>query len=115
MRGLIALACVAIAGCFDPDVVGPDPGPAESDECREPGVLCTLIGSGMSSAARQATRPLETGLYMPNDVAVDPDTGTVYVIDFNNYVIRALAADGFVHMVAGNGDIGDLVEGPALQ
>ncbi len=59
-------------------------------------------------------------LYIPMDSVVAPD-GTVWFIDFNNYVIRSIDTSGNIHTVFGNGELGSspasdgLMEVPALQ
>ena len=91
--GVIGVA--ALAGCEQT---------GSHDVCAEPGTICTVAGTGEGGA-----------LSLPSDVVVDPDTGTVYILDFNNLVVRALDPGGDLQVVAGSGELGDTFEGPALE
>jgi len=72
-----------------------------------PGTICTIAGrskdlgfAGDGGPATSAT------LYLPMDSAVSPD-GEVWLIDFNNYIVRAIDAHGEIRTVVGNRELGD--------
>jgi DNA-binding beta-propeller fold protein YncE len=72
----------------------------------QPDVICTIAGSGVQDFAGDGGPATEAALYIPMDTAVSPD-GEVWVLDFNNYVVRAIDADGVIRTVIGNGQVGD--------
>lgn len=79
------------------------------------GNICTIAGStenGYDVANDTMPLPaLETPLSLPTDTLTAPD-GTVYVVDWNNHRIRKVTADGMIHWVAGNGEIGGDLTSP---
>ncbi|HEU0034334.1 MAG TPA: hypothetical protein VFQ53_27115 [Kofleriaceae bacterium] len=81
-----------------------------------PDTICTIAGTGEPGAPVFAPVPAtEAPLYIPTDVTLAPD-GTVWVIDFNNYVLRQIDDAGVMRTVVGNGNLGDCPEGtPALD
>ena len=100
---LAALAGTA-AGCGGPDVCGGE------------GVVCTVVGNGVTGLDQGEDTPvLDAPLYWPMDVAVAPD-GAAYLMDWNNHRIRRWDRDaGTVRTVAGTGwPIGG-PPGPALE
>lgn len=100
MRGLHAIACVAAIGCTgDPD------GTAST-----PGHIYTIAGTG-----EDAWDDAGQNLSFPNDLVIDDVTGTLYISDFNHFVVRARELDGTMRVIAGNGELGDPVEGPAVE
>jgi len=79
------------------------------------GTICTLVG--IPNYAKYATEGLpaaESQLHFPVDMTMGPD-GLLYVIDFNNYRVRRIDADGAVRAVVGTGFSGTGPEGPALE
>ena len=93
-----------------------------SDPCDPdaPGTICTIAGSTLTGYSGDGGRATEATLFMPMDSMIAPN-GDVWFIDFNNYVIRAIDADGMISTVVGTGDLGSspadqgLTEVPALQ
>lgn len=85
-----------------------------------PGTICTIVGSGESAFGGDDGPALQAPLYTPQDTARAPN-GNLWVIDFNNYLIREVKPDGIIHTVIGNGLLGDspsdtnATEWPALQ
>lgn len=75
--------------------------------------ICTLIGTGDAGLAHEGLPPLETELYLPQDVTAAED-GALYVLDWNNHRVRVLA-NGAVHTLIGTGSLGDAPDGPALE
>jgi hypothetical protein len=84
------------AGCGGDD--GCDPDAANT--------ICTIAGSGAMEAGPDLQAALAAGLYAPMGTAVSPD-GEVWILDFNNFLVRAIDRHGKLRTVLGNGDIGD--------
>lgn len=110
MRVLGMVAAAAMPGCA-----------ANDDRCDEPGVICTVTGGGDRERRAGGSLQLEpvaanhARLYNPNDIALDPQTGVLYISDFSNFLVRALGTDGVVRRVVGTGELGDISQGPALE
>ncbi len=86
----------AVTGCSDDEVCDPD----------APNTICTIAGSGEQGSTIAEGPALAAALYIPIDLAVSPD-GELWVLDFNNYVVRAIGTDGRLRTVIGSGDVGD--------
>ncbi|MBA3819039.1 MAG: hypothetical protein H0X17_09120 [Deltaproteobacteria bacterium] len=71
-----------------------------------PNTICTIAGSGEQGFNGEGGPATKAALYIPQDTAVSPD-GEVWVLDFNNYVVRAIDASGNIRSVIGNGQVGD--------
>jgi len=101
----IAIASLLLLAACDDDAV----------DCDAPGVLCTIVGTGLAGNAGIADGlpPLQSELYLPVDVAFDAQ-GDLLVVDFNNHAIRRLH-DGVLQTIIGTGYLGDHVDGPARQ
>jgi len=104
---------VAALGCFG---AACSDGPCDPDAKN---TICTIAGSGEQGFNGDRGPATEAALYVPQDTAVSPD-GEVWLLDFNNYVVRAIDAKGNIHSVIGNGQVGDspppeLKEMPALD
>ncbi len=83
----------------------PVPGPS--------GTIDTYAGTGTSAFTGDGGLALETDLYWPQDVAVQPSLGLVYIDDWNNHKIRRIEDDGTVRTIVGGGELGD-TDGDAL-
>lgn len=68
------------------------------------GVVSTLAGSGAQGTLDG--NGTEASFYNPRGIAVDA-SGTVYVADSNNHIIRKITPEGVVSTWAGNGLIND--------
>lgn len=79
---------------------------------RAPGRICTVVGTGIPGDGPDGQPPLETALYLPQDMTMGPD-GRLYVVDWNNHRVRVLDADGKVRIAAGSGDITVLLDDPS--
>ncbi len=77
------------------------------------GTIDTYAGTGNSAFTGDGRPALETDLYWPQDVSVQPGTGLVYIDDWNNHKIRRIEDDGTVRTVVGGGELGD-TDGDAL-
>ncbi len=75
--------------------------PAQFD-CDEPGIICTVAGTGMSVFDGDGRPALETSFYYPLDVSFQPD-GLPVIIDWNNLRGRRIESDGTVITIIGNG------------
>jgi sugar lactone lactonase YvrE len=78
------------------------------------GTIDTFAGTGTAAFTGDGRPALETDFYWPQDVTVNPDTGLLYVVDWNNHRIRRVEDDGTVQTVVGVGQLGD-TNGPALE
>ncbi len=94
------LRCVltgALVGCA---ACGPSgPGPCEDPA---PGVVCTIAGTGAYGFNREGLPATESDMYLPSSVRRGPD-GRIYVMDFNNQLLRVIDENGLFQTVAGNG------------
>ena len=98
-----------VVGCGSDEPCDPD----------APDTICTVVGSGEQGFNGDRGPATQAALYVPQDVAISPD-GELWVLDFNNYLVRAVRPDGTIHIVVGNGELGDSPEPgttstPALQ
>jgi DNA-binding beta-propeller fold protein YncE len=84
---------------------------AALEGCPAP-VINTIAGTGIAGVNGDGLAPLETNLYLPQDVTVGPD-GLLYLADWNNHRIRRIR-DGVIETVAGTGELGDAQDGDAL-
>ena len=74
-------------------------------------IITTLAGTGLAGLNGDGLKPLNTNLYLPQDVTWGPD-GLLYIVDWNNHRIRRIN-NGVVETVAGSGELGDAQDGPA--
>ena len=86
--------CALLAGCGD-EVC--DPEAADT--------ICTIVGTGTQGGPLDGPAH-ESPLYLPIDLAMSPD-GELWVIDFNNYLVRAVDARGMIRTVVGSGEVGN--------
>lgn len=84
---------------------------ASLNGCPAP-TITTLAGTGIAGVNGDGRPPLESHLYLPQDVTVGPD-GLVYIVDWNNHRVRRIR-DGVVETVAGTGELGDAQDGVAI-
>lgn len=78
------------------------------------GSIATYAGTGLSGFTGDGKPALETDFYWPQDVTVQPGSGLLHVVDWNNHRIRRVEDDGTVRTVLGVGELGD-TNGPALE
>ncbi|MGD9724332.1 MAG: hypothetical protein AB7U76_24095 [Pirellulales bacterium] len=84
---------------------------AALDGCPAP-VITTIAGMDTPGFNEDGRPPLETILYLPQDMTVGPD-GLLYVVDWNNHRLRRIKG-GVFETVAGTGELGDAKDGVAL-
>ncbi len=66
-------------------------------------VICTVIGTGDIGFNGDALAATDSWLYLPSALGWTPDA-ELAVVDYNNMRVRALAEDGSLRTIAGNGD-----------
>jgi DNA-binding beta-propeller fold protein YncE len=74
--------------------------------CDEPGVICTIAGNGAAGYEGDDGPAVDARMSEPMDLAVAPG-GELWVLDFNNFVVRAIDADGIIRTVVGSNRLGD--------
>ena len=104
----LGAALTALAACGggddgDDDIVPP---PVPACDPGVPNTICTIVGSGEQGFNGDRGPATEAALYVPQDTAISP-SGELWVLDFNNYVVRAVDASGNIRTVIGNGLVGD--------
>lgn len=78
------------------------------------GTIDVYAGSGAQGSGVEGSPARATPFYFPFDVAIDPASGAVLVVDSNTHRVRRIDADGRVRTAAGSGQLGDTT-GPATQ
>ena len=89
-------ARVPLAACVDP----------------EPGIICTVAGSGGVGYSGDDGPALDAELSLPQDALAEPDGGLL-IVDWNNHRVRRLTTDGRIVHVAGRGELGGDLSDPA--
>jgi DNA-binding beta-propeller fold protein YncE len=85
------------------------------EECNPgPGQVCTVVGTGVQGFAGDLGAAKAAELYLPMDVTMAPD-GTLFVVDWNNHRLRAVAPNGTISTFAGTGLLGDGPVGKATE
>jgi DNA-binding beta-propeller fold protein YncE len=78
----------------------------------EPGTIHTAIGTGVAGFNGDGLPARRSTLYWVEEVMFGPD-GLLYILDWNNHMLRRREADGTLTRLVGSGTPGDS-EGPAL-
>jgi DNA-binding CsgD family transcriptional regulator/sugar lactone lactonase YvrE len=104
----VGLSALALAAVILGTVVLPRLGPPAVFQ-----PIRTYAGTGTALYSPDGNRPSETPLIRPSGVAIDPQTGTIYIADGNR--IRAVEPGGPIETVAGTGAIGFAGDGGAAQ
>ena len=84
---------------------------AALEGCPAP-IISTVAGTGIAGINDDGLPPLESNLYLPQDMTVGPD-GVLYLVDWNNHRIRRIR-NGMVETIAGTGELGDAKDGLAI-
>ncbi len=85
---------------------------------KDPGTICTIAGNGDNGYDHDADNlvipALEAKFSLPQDTLTGPEgpDGVIYILDWNNHRLRALA-DGDVSWVSGRGELGGSLDDPA--
>ncbi len=94
-----------------PLAIAPDGGVLIADDDRDQilewhsGALSVVAGDGLSGFSGDGGPAVDAELDDPGPIAVGPD-GTIYFVDQGNNRVRAVAADGTITTVAGDGTLG---------
>lgn len=105
---LRSLSFVSLGLVFAP-ACGSD-GPCDPEA---PNSICTIAGSEQQGYKGDNGPATAAALYIPQDTLVAPD-GTLWISDFNNYVVRTVDAEGVIRTVVGSGELGDTPADPAV-
>jgi len=89
-----ALLGLGLAACGGEEQCDPD----------APGTICTIAGNGSSGYGGDNGPALAAKIYAPQDVAISPE-GEVWLLDFNNYRIRAIDSAGMIRTVPVNAEL----------
>ncbi|MEO6951036.1 MAG: hypothetical protein ABI321_04410 [Polyangia bacterium] len=71
-----------------------------------PNTICTIAGDGQALLAGDNGPATKASLYTPQDSVIAPN-GNLWVLDFNNYLIREIDPKGTISTVVGVGFLGD--------
>lgn len=74
--------------------------------------ITTIAGTGIAGVNADGLPPLDSHLYLPQDVTIGPD-GLVYIVDWNNHRVRRIR-EGVIETIAGSGELGDAQDGVAI-
>ncbi|MEZ4703406.1 MAG: hypothetical protein R2834_23955 [Rhodothermales bacterium] len=113
-KGLTSLALAlglgfAAMGC---DSASTEP---EPEACGGEGILCNVSGAqGEAGYGKDGLTPFDMRHYWPVDVTLGT-AGEVFIVDWNNHVVRKIAADGTTSRFIGISTLGDESTGPADQ
>jgi hypothetical protein len=107
LLGVVALT----VGCIGKDS---DPDRLDLAECSEPGIICTIAGTGVSGYNVQDDQALDTQLNRPTALGFSPD-GKLLINDSLNLLIRQLESSGILLSIAGSRNATYAQEGPALD
>ena len=78
--------------------------------CAQPGIICTVAGTGLQVFNGDGKPALQTALYFPLGVIFDGQ-GRPLIIDWNNLRIRRIDSDGTVETIMGKDYEGTPVDG----
>lgn len=70
------------------------------------GTIRTVAGNGEPGFSGDGDAATGAQFYYPQGVAVNRQTGDLYIADSSNYRIRKVTLDGTITTVAGNGEVG---------
>jgi hypothetical protein len=78
------------------------------------GIITTICGNGQFSSTGDGGLAVNATLKLPSSIVVD-SYGNIFVMDRNAYSLRKIDTNGIITTIAGNGDPGNFVAGPALS
>jgi sugar lactone lactonase YvrE len=87
-------------------------GPVPATFAAQPGTVYTVAGTGSGGFNGDGKAARRTSLYWVEEIKFAPD-GRLFILDWNNHMLRRMEADGTITRVCGAGIPGDS-EGPAL-
>ena len=91
------LSLGTVVGC------GGDEPPCDPDA---PNTICTIAGTGDQGLSGDNGPATSAKLYIPQDTAVAPD-GDLWLLDFNNYMVRSIDSAGIITTRVGTGELAD--------
>ena len=97
--GLWLLLGASLAAC------GTSDGKAACDP-DAPDTICTIAGTAGQGFSGDNGPATKAEMYVPQDTVVAAN-GDVWVLDFNNYVVRSIDSKGIIRSIIGNGEVGD--------
>ena len=106
VSGAIVVALLWLAAC------GQSPSAVETPTGSY-GRIASFAGTGHAGLGAEGVAPLQSPLYLPQDLTIGPD-GRVYILDWNNHRVRVID-DGLIRTLIGSGGLGDALAGPALE
>lgn len=105
----IMMTATLLAGCAGDEPVQPTQIARDVE-----GVLYDVAGKATSAGYRGNSQPaVQARLYYPQDMVVSG--AELFIVDWNNHVIRKVDAAGIISMGMGSGIHGDDSNGPALE
>lgn len=103
-----------IAMIFVAAACSSDKAPTSAEEPRENyAIIDTFAGTGEAGRGADGLAPLQTKLYLPQDLTFGPDD-TPYILDWNNHRVCIVDGDA-VRTLIGTGELGDAPAGQALE
>jgi sugar lactone lactonase YvrE len=99
------LLIMTIAGGLSGALIGCGSGDSTCDP-EEKGTICTVAGNGKRGRGEEGLPAVEVRLDVPQDMVLSPE-GELWVLDFNNYMIKVIDDDGNMNTVVGTGLLGD--------
>jgi sugar lactone lactonase YvrE len=94
---LFGLVILALSGCKDNN---------NDPDFNLPGVISTWAGTGQAGFNGDGNPIKQSSFYWPMDLAMD-ESGTFYVVDWNNHRIRKVTAENTFETVIGTDFVGD--------
>lgn len=75
------------------------------------GIITTIAGTGTAGGSGDEGLAINAQLGLPRGLAFEQQTGNLYVADSFTNRVRMIDANGFIHSVAGTGEVGDHGDG----
>jgi len=70
------------------------------------GSISTIVGTGIAGSTGDGKQARKARIALPHDVAIDDNTGLLYIADSNSHRIRQVDKRGIINTVAGTGQPG---------
>lgn len=75
------------------------------------GIITTIAGTGAAGGSGDEGPAISAQLGLPRGLAFEQQTGNLYVADSFTNRVRMIDSNGFIHSVAGTGEVGDAGDG----
>jgi len=102
----LSVLTAAAAACTTETVTLPLPATVDTCLNATSGQICTVAGNGRQGYDGGGHARLDSWLYWPNDIGLDAKD-SLFILDWNNHMIRQVAADGNLKIVVGADEPGD--------